>query len=1081
MAEGEITAHDLNWLREKGFFERERIYQARDGKIIRVDEKNRLAYVEVSSIYEVEELRRETRGIRYLWFYFPENGAVKVYRNVGEVRWFCYNPEFRYRPDYLKSKMDKLTRFSPQNMTILFDIRDIVNRFYDQLWEMRLKMARSINEIKEDKNKLLVVQRFIDRLIFFYFLSQLGLVRIKNKEIDYTLDRRRTRKFFKWVCDTLDDRELQEFLNKIFFDVLGRVEIEGWSKLSFKVGKESFSVVAPSLNGGLFVEEIFESISEREIQIKHVKELIQNVLNRYNWIIGEELPEEEDVIGDLTPEVVGHIYEKFVISLEQMGIDKIRLDNIQMVKEEIRVGRKKIGAYYTPEEITNYISMNTIYPYITDRINERFGTNFRNIWRELIDKPKYTKKDLEILKYLYFEVLGKLRICDNACGSGSFLIAAGNVLLRLYSKILKILASNLPDDEDVRRVLMSAQRSPSRDYYLVRQIIINNLYGVDIIESAVEIAKLRFWLWLISRIDPRRVGGRRIETLPNLDFNLMVGNSLVGFINIKDEFDFVNKQKTLDSWLEDKMEWLKKLVKEKQKFKILPICEAVKLKEKLNQELKKAREFLNQELYNRIKLSGIKISEEEFLKLKPFHWGFEFYETFDLDKPKGRRGFDVIVGNPPHGDLLNDAEKEWMKRIHSHSKPNNIAEVFFERSLNQAKLHGRIGYVIPKTIGFYSTWSNIRSFILNNHRLEHLADVGIGFIGVVFEQLVPIVKKLSKDETSQIENCLVSIHIGEPLKTSAQGKQIKFVGAIPQSLMQSHGVFIFRPISKVEKEIIELINCKSVKFRSVYEKAFRGLYIPDKEKTKLRPGSVLWVDKVPYVSQNGYYITNVKRIRLKKKWAKKVSDIMKPRLFFKVLRGKRLVCFADIEGKFLTTEKLVNVVLPDNSKYDLRALMIILNSPIPSFYIQKMIFSETTETSRVMDDVYVGEIPIPINLPLTQKPFVILYNYMFFLHATEERRIKEKELIEFIGTQIIDPLVYELYFKEKFEKDGIKTDFLELVESYLEDISSLNSDEQKLKIVKQVVGKIKVDKKIMEQIDKIKSHPWVKTIEGEKQ
>jgi hypothetical protein len=103
---------------------------------------------------------------------------------------------------------------------------------------------------------------------------------------------------------------------------------------------------------------------------------------------------------------------------------------------------------------------------------------------------------------------------------------------------------------------------------------------------------------------------------------------------------------------------------------------------------------------------------------------------------------------------------------------------------------------------------------------------------------------------------------------------------------------------------------------------------------------------------------------------------------------------------------------------------------------------------------------------------------MLFLNTTEERRITEKELIEFIDKQIIDSLVYEFYFKEKFEQDGIKTNLLELVEPYLKDISNLSSEEQKLQTIKKVVEKIENDKKIMEQIEKIKSHPWIRVIES---
>jgi len=657
-----MVKYDINWLKEKGFFEK--IIPLEIEKVI-VDDNNLLAYVKVSNNEEVEKIRKElsssARKIKYIWFYFPSEEKVKVFRRYGgELHWFWYKPELR--KEFLKSREDKLNKFSVKNMDILFDTRDIAERFYWQLWEARIKMAKSIQDLKEDGNKLLVVQHLLDRLIFFYFLAQLGLVKIKNEGKEWKLDRKRTREFFKWVCEALSEKDLQDFLNKIFFDVLGEVREDGWSLKQFDIGNEKFSVTAPSLNGGLFVEDEFEGKHEREIRIKGIKELILEILNEYNWVIGEELPEEEDVIGDLTPEIIGHIYEKFVVSLEQIGIGKIKLRDIQTVKEELRYGRKKIGAYYTPEEITNYISMNTIYPYIRDRLKNKFGNIGESLFNDLFKKENFSKEELAIIKYLYFEVLTKIKICDNACGSGSFLIAAGDVLLRLYSRILKILEDNLSEDKDVEKVLTDIRKSPSRNYYIVRQIIVNNLYGVDIMEGAIEIAKLRFWLWLISKVDPKKVEDKRIETLPNLDFNLMVGNSLIGFVDIEDvEFDFIpvkpkkrwvtltSKQYLITTWTDkEKVKWLKDLAKKKREFKTLPTHEAIKLKEKLNKELEQARKFLDEKFLQLLKSKGIEISKEEFLKLKPFHWGFEFYEVFDLEKPKEERGFDIVIGNPPY-------------------------------------------------------------------------------------------------------------------------------------------------------------------------------------------------------------------------------------------------------------------------------------------------------------------------------------------------------------------------------------------------------------------------------------------------
>jgi len=121
---------------------------------------------------------------------------------------------------------------------------------------------------------------------------------------------------------------------------------------------------------------------------------------------------------------------------------------------------------------------------------------------------------------------------------------------------------------------------------------------------------------------------------------------------------------------------------------------------------------------------------------------------------------------------------------------------------------------------------------------------------------------------------------------------------------------------------------------------------------------------------------------------------------------------------------------------------------------------------------------LPLRLPHSQLPFEILADYMLFLNAKDEIRDKEKELIQFIDKQIINSLVYELYLRKKFEQEGLRTNLLRLIEPYLHGISILKSDEQKLKSIKEVIKNIKSDKSIIAQIEKIKSHSWVKVIEG---
>jgi len=988
-----MVRYNLDWLKEKGFFEKT-VPLPLAGKDVSVDEKNSLAYAEVKNNEEIEEIKRglSSHKVRYIWFYFPSESKLKTFRKIGEVKWFFYSP--RMRGEYLKSRIDKLNRFSPTDMNILFDIRDVVNRFYWQLWEARIKMARSVKKIEGEKNKLLAVQHLIDRLIFFYFLAQLGLVSISsgNGKRIWKLDRTHTRQFFDWICGFLDDEKLQEFLNRVFFDVLGKVKEDGWSGLGFNIGGERFSVVAPSLNGGLFREEKIGGIEERAIKIAGTKELILDILNKYNWIIGEESPEEEDVIGDLTPEIIGHIYEKFVVSLEQIGLEKIDFDDIQTVKGELKQGRKKIGAYYTPEEITNYISMNTIYPYITDRINERFKRRYRNIWKELLNKEKLTKERLteeeaEIVKFLYFEVLTKLRICDNACGSGSFLIAAGKVLLPLYSRVIKLLKDYQGEDEEVKEVLEDIKRSPSRNYYIVRQIITNNLYGVDIMEGAVE-------------------------------------------------------------------------------FKTLSVRDAERLKEKLDKEIRKAREFLHRRFFEMAEAKGVEMPYEDYEEfaedLKPFHWGFEFYDAFDLDKPKEERGFDVVIGNPPYGNILKGVGKKWIKKTYpfkttvtdQNGKGSlNAASVFIERSNSLLKKDSRFGYIVPNSISRTEEFLKLRKFLMEDTYLHNIVDEGSPFVGVTLEMISIFYKnrKLEKDYKINI--------------FSRRKNVDKVNNLVNKSIFHKYSRFIFY------WDYIWETVAKDGLFNFLDGK--RGITISSDLLSNTKDES----HKIP-VLVSGKCVGRYHLLPEKFNWGNDLiltSNEAKKTYDRDMLISVRLSSEYRIAIKpkeFVAADNVIRLIFDENM-VDKRYMALILNSNLMRYVTWKYL-SNCINLTMFINAITSST---PIKICKSQTTFVHLCNYMLFLNEIEERRKTEKELIEFIDKQVIDALVYELYFKEKFEEEGLKTNLLALVEPYLKDIEGLEKEEGKLRVIKEVVERIKSDGAIKEQMEELKSHSWVKIIE----
>ncbi|MEA2074641.1 MAG: TaqI-like C-terminal specificity domain-containing protein, partial [Euryarchaeota archaeon] len=174
--------------------------------------------------------------------------------------------------------------------------------------------------------------------------------------------------------------------------------------------------------------------------------------------------------------------------------------------------------------------------------------------------------------------------------------------------------------------------------------------------------------------------------------------------------------------------------------------------------------------------------------------------------------------------------------------------------------------------------------------------------------------------------------------------------------------------------------------------------------------------------------------------------------------------------------QVIYIFKPKNEGYDARYFVLLLNSELLKWcYLNK--FGE--KYKQVFPHLRQQDIlALPIKTALRQQPFITLCDYMLFLNGTEERRKTEKELIEFIDKQVIDSLVYELYFKEKFEEEGLKPNLLGLVEHYLKDIAGLKNEEEKLRVTKEVVAGIKSDRAFKAEIEKIKGHEWVKVMVG---
>ena len=319
----------------------------------------------------------------------------------------------------------------------------------------------------------------------------------------------------------------------------------------------------------------------------------------------------------------------------------------------------------------------------------------------------------------FWKALEKVSVLDPTCGSGAFLFAALNILEPLYSACLEAMEGFLDDLERSRRkhsprklsyfrgVIKEVDKHASKDYFIFKSIIIGNLYGVDIMEEAVEICKLRLFLKLVAQLKTYD----QIEPLPDIDFNVRAGNTLVGFTTLQEIQDaFVASPDGRGRILfpEDKAE-LERIEEDAEcaarafrKFREMQTdygMDASKHAEGKS-ELQKRLTALRAELDRYLaKEYGVREGDEEAyaqwrISHQAFHWFVEFYGIMHDG------GFDVIIGNPPY--------VEYKKVRHTYEIRNyktilckNLFAFTLERCANLSRHDSDIGIIVP--LSAYST------------------------------------------------------------------------------------------------------------------------------------------------------------------------------------------------------------------------------------------------------------------------------------------------------------------------------------------------------------------------------------------
>ena len=624
--------------------------------------------------------------------------------------------------------IDALTRVRKQ-----FNVDEVTKQFYKQFKEHHEKLAEFIKGIRNDRDQRLYGSVLLNRLMFIYFLQK---KRFLNNDPDYL--RNCLTKVRRLLGKNSFYGFYRKFLLPLFHEGFGSHQhLYNDPKIAEIIGE------VPYVNGAIFDIHYLEEKYHIDIP-DHEFIRIFDFFDQYRWHLDERPTYKPN---EINPDVLGYVFEQLINQKEQ-------------------------GAYYTREDITDYMTSVTVIPVLLDRLDvadnpmdllpleperyiyesisygiteelpdniavgvadpalivdeEWFEKSPRHIglpgetWWETIDRHRrYRELRKQItegeihtmddaitanldLRRLVIDFLGmltpiesvesayrtlqKITILDPTCGSGAFLFAALDILADCYKTLLDR-AEELSIEDIKPNILREADEHHNHMYFIYKQAMLNNLYGVDLNAEASEIARLRMFLKLAAQItDPQY-----IEPLPDLDLNIKTGNLLVGIAHLKDAKERLGADLFgYHKWkeIEKRVAPLASLM---IRFSILQQQDddpdiLLEMKGKIKIEQKNLRTLLNEYLYL------IRAEQDDFDQWvdthQPFHWFTEFPTILTNDD-----GFDVITGNPPY--ISNRQKKEY--RLHGFQTQNlpNIYAPCIERSLQLLKPRSCFSMILP--------------------------------------------------------------------------------------------------------------------------------------------------------------------------------------------------------------------------------------------------------------------------------------------------------------------------------------------------------------------------------------------------
>jgi Eco57I restriction-modification methylase len=626
-------------------------------------------------------------------------------------------------------------------VTRAFDVERVTRRFYDRFKDEHASFLSLIKGIDGADDRAWYTSVMLNRLMFIYFIQKKGFL---AGDSDYLRNRLAISR------QAGRDQFYRAFLIPLFFEGFAHEEPERPAGIRRLLGE------VPYLNGGLFQPhklEVAHGLTAGRSEADaagaigipdSVFEQLFGFFDEYSWHL-DERPLQAD--NEINPDVLGYIFEKYV-------------------------NQKQMGAYYTKEDITGYNCRNTILPFLLDKlgtlhydavhtlpladvepyiypavkqsetlptetereyaarqahlasiradfaagkiasVNDLITYNldvesFVHDWLRALDDPL-------VLRAFYFECLSKLTVLDPTVGSGAFLFAAMNILEPLYEICLdKMPKWAGPKYADFKEELARVAAHPNRSYFIFKSIIVNNLYGVDIMEEATEICKLRLFLKLVAQVDDVT----RIEPLPDIDFNIRAGNTLVGYASLAEVEQAASRSIFNVNLPRDirNADVAIRAFRELQTRMGISARALAEAKADTQAKLAEIEKVLNEALRAEY---GARNLERFVASHHPFHWYVEFNQIMQDG------GFDVIVGNPPYVEY-SKVRDEYQVRSYLTEQCGNLYAFVMERSFALLRRAGRIGLIVPISSFATNRMASLQQLSRSSCQILWLSSFGI--------------------------------------------------------------------------------------------------------------------------------------------------------------------------------------------------------------------------------------------------------------------------------------------------------------------------------------------------------------------